>query len=84
MTESEANALIECEKPLDIHSDLLIGYERISTDISSYDPVGRMAIAKMILDCNGTYGKRKIYYKLSIDKLERLSFWTLPPDIEPC
>lgn len=82
MTEAEANALLEREKPLDIHSELLIGYERISTDISTYDPVGRSAIAKMILDCNGTFGKRKIYYKLAIDHLERLSFWTLPPEIE--
>ena len=83
MTEQAANTLLERETPLDLHSELLVGYERISADVAPNDTVGRIAIAKMILDCNGTYGSRSIPYKLSIDHLQRLSFWTLPPQIEP-
>lgn len=83
MTIAQADALIAQQKPLDLFSELLVGYERISADVTQNDTVGRIAIAKMILDCNGTYGTRKIPFKLSTDKQGRISFWTLPPDIEP-
>lgn len=83
MTEQAANAILEREKPLDLHSEHLVGYERISADVAPHDTVGRIALAKMIQDCDGTYGTRRIPYKLSIDASKRLSLWTLPPQIEP-
>jgi hypothetical protein len=78
MTTSEAEALLSKHPRIKIESPDLIGFELLSRDVASTDSCGMVAIAKMILDCNGQFGRR-IPYHLAESKTGTLTVWVLPP-----
>lgn len=83
MTQQQADTILAKTRRVDLFSEHLVGYERISADIPPEDTVGRIAIAKMVQDCDGTYGQRKVPHLLAECPNGRISFWTLPPELEP-
>lgn len=79
MTFAEADALIEKQKRIPLHSPDLIGWELISADLDPSEPFSNMVLAKMIHDCLGVGGSRQIPYSLAQAEDGTLSLWTLPP-----
>jgi hypothetical protein len=79
MNHAEVEVFLAKHPRISIHAAELIGFELLSTDVTPTDMVGRLALVRMILDCNGSFGRR-IPYHLAESTTGTLTLWVLPPE----
>ena len=79
MTHAEAERILSGHPRIPIDAPGLIGFELLSCDVTGGDQVARIALAGMILDCNGRFG-RAVPYHLAEATTGTLTLWILPPD----
>jgi len=82
MTLTQAHQLLAAHPRIPIHSPELVGYQLQTHDLPPTDPHSELFLAKAIQDCDGTYGGRKLPYKLAEAPNGTLTLWTLPPEPE--
>lgn len=80
MTAAEAIAFLAARPRISVNSELLVGFEMISHEIEPKDDSSMIALARMVRDCEGYYGGRKIAYKIAEAPKGPLTIWTLPPE----